>query len=925
MSVPSTSLADRAVDDFVTAASSRPSALLIEGHAGIGKTTLWLSVVDRAHERGFHVLTARASETEAVFAYATVGDLVAGMDPTLTAAIPDMQNRALSWVLMRASVEKTDATQQVVAAAFVSAVEALAGDAPTLIAVDDVQWLDSTSRAVIAFAVRRLKGRVGVVFTERDERDAVGARSWLQLSALDDMMRVRVSPLSLGGLHALMQQRLGHSFPRPTLVRIAEVSGGNPLYALELARAIAADGEGGRQVLPHSLADLVRMRIARLDAAALDLVLAATCVPKPTVDMLADVTGNTHEQVVALLEEPESAGIVALDGARVTFTHPVLGRGVYTNATPARRRHWHRAWSQTLSEPESRARHLALAATSSDEATLQALDTAAAVVRARGAPAAAAELLDLAIGLGGDTPMRRFAAAEHHLRSGDAVRAQLVLKPGIDQMPPGPLRALMVFGYSVIVMHTEGYSQAAEALSGVIDEAAGDPMALVEVLMMLAFAQINEGVYATAAQYTEQALAEAEASAHPVLISQALACRTYIGFHYGAGYDEAAMARALELEDHDGDVPIPFRASAVEAVLRGWTGRLEESAAALDTLRARLVQRGGEIEMLFVDYNAVRLKVWQGRYAEAGQLADIVVRRVEEIGGTALDGLALAMRGWVAVHAGREQQARADLTAALESPARRGWSAWWVELALTGLGRLEVSAGRHAEALAVLAPLLAGVDAAPSTEISRMEYLPDAIEALVITGRLDEAEALIDRLERDGRTLDRSWTMLVAARCRGLWLAARGDLEAALGAVSDAADRHMELRMPLEHGRLHLLRGQLHRRLRQKQAAADALEQALQIFEQLGNPLWSARVHAERSRVALGPGHGTGLTPTEQRVAELAADGLSNREIATAVYISVKTVESTLTRIYRKLGVRSRAMLGRRLLVSGPGDESPGG
>ena len=641
--------------------------------------------------------------------------------------------------------------------------------------------------------------------------------------------------------------------------------------------------------------------------------------------MLVGVTGKTHDQVVALLEEPESADIVALGGNTVTFTHPVLGRGVYTNATPARRRHWHRAWSTTLSEPESRARHLALAATSSDQATLEALDAAAAVVRGRGAPAAAAELLDLAIGLGGDTPMRRFAVAEHHLRSGDAVRAQLVLKPGIDQMPPGPLRALMVFGYAVIVMHTEGYSQAADALSGVLDEAAGEPAALVEVLMMLAFAQINEGVYDTAIQHVQRALAEAEASAHPVLISQALACWAYIGFHYGAGYDQTAMARALELEDHDGDVPVPFRASAVEAVLMGWTGRLEESAAALDAMRARLVQRGGEIEMLFVDYNAVRLKVWQGRYAEAGQLADTVVRRVEEIGGIALHGLAWAMRGWVAVHAGREQQGRADLTAALASPARRGWSAWWVELALTGLGRLEVSAGRHAEALAVLAPLLATVDTAPSTELGRMEYLPDAIEALVITGRLDEAEALIGRLERDGRALDRSWTMLVAARCRGLWLAARGELEAALDSVSNAAEQHRGLQMPLEHGRLHLLRGQLHRRLRQKQAAADALVEASEIFEQLGNPLWSARVNAERARGSVRPGHGAGLTPTEQRVAELAAEGLSNREIATAIYISVKTVESTLTRIYRKLGVRSRAMLGRRLLESVPRDEPPGG
>ncbi|HZN84348.1 MAG TPA: AAA family ATPase [Mycobacterium sp.] len=922
MPVSGPSLDDAAVGDLLTAAKTRPSALLIQGEAGIGKTTFWQFAVDRARERGFRVLTARASQAETVHAYATVGDLVADVEPTLMARIPDLQHRALDRVLMRASGEGPEANQQMVAAAFMSVIEALSANAPPLIAVDDVHWLDSSSRAVMAFAVRRLKNRVGVLFTEREEHDTVNALSWLQLATGDEIGKVRVSPLGLHELHALIKNRIGRSFPHPTMVRIAEVSGGNPLYALELARAIDAEGGGEHQVFPRSLANLVRMRIARLDGRALDVLVAAACLPQPTVDMLVGVTGTTVEEVVELLEEPESAGIIALDGNRVSFTHPVLARGVYANAAPARRRYWHRAWSEALSEPESKARHLALAATSSDQETLAALDAAAAVVRGRGAPAAAAELLDLAIGLGGDTPMRRFAAAEHHLRSGDAARAQEVLKPGIDQMEPGPFRALMMFGYAVILMHTEGYSQAADVLYEAIDDATGDPTVLVEVLMMLAFAQINEGIYETAPQHARRALAEAEAAAQPVLISQALASWAYVSFHCGSGYDETAMTRALELEDHAGDVPIPFRASAVDALLMAWTGRLEESATALDALTTQLVRRGGEIEMLFVAYNSVLVNVWLGRYVEARHFAEDTFRRVEEIGGSAIRGLGLAMRGWVAVHAGHEQEARADLTAALESAARSESSSWWVDLALTGLARLEVSAGRHAEALNVLAPLLAVADTVPNTEISKMEYLPDAIEAMVISGRFEEAEVLIDRLERDGRELGRAWMVLVAARCRGMWLAASGDVEAAVRVVAQAADAHRGLRMPLEHARTQLLLGQLYRRLRQKQAAAAALDQALRTFEQLDNPLWAARVHAERARVNVRPGHGVDLTPSEQRVAELAAEGLSNREIAAAVYVSAKTVESVLTRVYRKLGVRSRAMLGRRMLELAPRDET---
>jgi ATP/maltotriose-dependent transcriptional regulator MalT len=234
---------------------------------------------------------------------------------------------------------------------------------------------------------------------------------------------------------------------------------------------------------------------------------------------------------------------------------------------------------------------------------------------------------------------------------------------------------------------------------------------------------------------------------------------------------------------------------------------------------------------------------------------------------------------------------------------------------------LEVSADRHAEALKILEPLLAVADAVPNTEICTMEYLPDAIEAMVVSGRLEEAGALIDRLERDGRELDRPWMQLVAARCRGMWLAATGAVETAARVVTEAAEAHQELRMPLEHARAQLLMGQLYRRLRQKQAAAAALDNALRTFEQLGNPLWAARVHAESARVNVRPGHGAELTPSEQRVAELAAEGLSNREIAAAVYVSTKTVESVLTRVYRKLGVRSRATLARRMLELTPRDD----
>jgi DNA-binding CsgD family transcriptional regulator len=484
------------------------------------------------------------------------------------------------------------------------------------------------------------------------------------------------------------------------------------------------------------------------------------------------------------------------------------------------------------------------------------------------------------------------------------------------------MRALMKFGYSVIVMHTEGYTQAADVLTEAIDDASDTPPVEVVVRMMLAFTQINDGVYEAALQHARHALTEAEGTSESALISQALAVWTFVSFHCGLGYDEVSMKRSLELEDRDGDIPVPFQASAIHALVLAWTGRLEQSAAALEALGKQLVQRGGELELLFVSYNSALVSVWRGRYAEASRFSEDTFQRTEEIGGGAMRAIGLAVRGWVAVHTGRAHEARADLTAVLEWAQGRGATSWWYELAVMGLGRLEVSEGRYAEALDAFAPLLAIADAVTATELSRMDCLPDAIEAMIVMGRLETADTLIDRLYRNGRELDRGWMLATAGRCRAMWLAATGDVDAALEAVQQAVHEHQRLPMPLEYARTQLLLGQLHRRRRQKHVAAAALIEALRTFEQLESPMWAARVRAELARTNVSQGRTVDLTPTEHRVAELAADGLSNREIAAAANISVKTVEANLSRVYRKLGVRSRAEVGRRMDQLAPRDDA---
>ena len=193
-------------------------------------------------------------------------------------------------------------------------------------------------------------------------------------------------------------------------------------------------------------------------------------------------------------------------------------------------------------------------------------------------------------------------------------------------------------------------------------------------------------------------------------------------------------------------------------------------------------------------------------------------------------------------------------------------------------------------------------------------FLPDAIEAMIQLGRLDEAESLIELFEANGRRLDRAWMSAAGGRCRGMLFAARGEVKAAARAVERALAEHDRVPMPFERARTQLLFGQLQRRMRHKDAAAATLRDAISTFELLETTLWAARARSELARTeAVGVGHIGELTPSERRVAELAASGMTNREVAAAIFLSPKTVEFHLLHIYRKLGIHSRAELGRRV------------
>ncbi len=559
----------RAVESFLTSTAVGPSALLIEGEPGIGKTTLWLAAVEQATVRGFRVLSTRAAAAESVLAYTALADMLDGVDPDTWADLPAPQLLAVDQVLLRASTgDVTD--QRAVAAAFLAVIERLAETGPVLLAIDDLQWLDPSSVHVLAFAARRLTGHAGILGCVRTETHEGASSAWLQLPRPESINRIRLSPLSIHELHAAVTARLQRSFSRPAMRRIYEVSGGNPFYAIELARAL--DDQPHRATvasLPRTLSDVVRSRLGGLDPDVHEALLAASCMAAPTVELVSTATISDGDQLVHLLEIAEDKGIITIGGNQIHFAHPLLARGVYTEATPARRRSMHRRLAEIVDEPELRARHLALAATSGDDVTLRALDKAAESARERGAPAAAAELMDLAIGLGGDAPERRLRSALHHFDAGDHERAAGVLHETIERLPPGDLRAEALCRMAVVCLYTDGFFEATRVLQQALDDADAASPLRVQILITLAHSLMHGNRVIEGRDTAQQAVDDAERLGQPHLLSLALGMRVMLGFMAGEGLDDTKLSRALELEDTQTFTPlVSATASHAASVVR---------------------------------------------------------------------------------------------------------------------------------------------------------------------------------------------------------------------------------------------------------------------------------------------------------------------------------------------------------------------
>lgn len=904
----------RLLDD----ASARPAALVLEGEAGIGKTALLEAGAELGRQRSFSVLLCRPAAAETGFAYAAVSDLLAGVGEDSMAALDSPLRDALDAALLRGDRSGRAPDRRAVAAALMALLEQLAMDSPVLLVLDDWQWLDRASRQAIAFALRRLRGPVGLLAARRIlvgaaiHDDAPPTGESIELPGGQPPARLAVGPLDAPALRSLLQTRTG-GLPGPVLDRIERMSAGNPLFALGLAENLPADRYTLEIELPPSLHELVRDRIKGLGRDVREVLLLASALARPTVATVQ--AAWSRDDADALLGQAEERGIVRIEGGLVRFSHPLLASGVYAGASRPRRREAHRALSAVVDGLEERARHLALASVSADPEVVAMLDQAAIEARSQGAPSAAAELIELALALGAGDAERRVRAATYHCEAGVIARARELLRGVIDELAEGPVLARAQSLMGTICHRDDSFVEAAElfvlALRGVPPGSAE----WIDVSLELCWVLANLGRTAEALPYAVDASAAARRLTDPGLLAEALIVTVTLRFMLGQGLCEEGLQEALMLEDRERRTWVWHRPSMLASLVLTDVGRLQEASAALSAVRAICIQRGEEAELIYTVILGVQHALLRGRVAEADALGREAREHASLVGTATARGIALWADAALAAWIGREASARQAAAESLALFAANG-SVAGAALPLGTMALLELSLGNSEAVVAQLAPLALPVITADTADPTTVKWLADVAEALIALGRTREASQIVDWLEGRGRTLGRIWAVAVGARCRGLLLAADGQLTAAQEALADAMNAHDLLPLEFERARTMLALAAVQRRLRRRRAARETLGEAAHLFEWLGALPWLDRAQRELGRIAppRTPAEDE-LTASELRVAVLAASGMTNREVAAKLFISPKTVEANLARAYRKLGIRSRAELGSRILA----------
>ena len=882
---------------FIEQDEGGPTALLLEGEPGIGKSTLWLAGAEHAAARGLRVLTARPSEAERGLAHAGLGDLFEGVLADVLPSLAPPRRRALEVVLLVEEAHDDPVDHRALAVAVRDILDVLSDREPVVVAVDDVQWLDASSARALAFALRRLSEKNIRVLLARRLADGVEA-SELESSLPAD--RVEIGPLSVGAVHRLLNDRLGRSFARQTLLRIHERSGGNPFFALEIARALHGDVDPLEPLpVPETLEGLVRVRLTGLPETTLEALGLASAIGTPS-EALLEQAGVSE----SALDPALAAHVVERENGTIRFTHPLLSTALY-NDLGEQRRSVHARIAGVVDDPVARARHLALSRREPDAEVAGILDEAATLAADRGASAMAAELAEQALRLTPETESdergrRALTAARSHQAAGEWTRARAIAT-SLVETEQGALRAEGL----IVLADLESIGGSIGLLEEALLEAESSPLLQADIQIRFASAIRFRDGFVQAHERAGAALELAERLNDDSLRARALAVLADLGAAMGDEKAQAQAVRALELA---GESDQPRLEHIIGYVASIALGKEQQAIRQLledeyERWRDRDEPRSADAlwELSLVELDAGN---WELAAEQAARARDIAVQYGIEI---PQHHLPIA---WIAVHRGQLDLARETSHHALDLAEQHfglhppyhlaviGLVALWRGDASTGaewLGRA------HSRALQ-----LGWFDPA------NRPWTDDYVEALLELGRIDEAVDVLDVWEADARRLGRQRVLARVMRCRGQVAAARGDIDEAMQLLAGAVAQHEEIDDLYGRSRALLALGVVRRRARQKRGAREAIEEALAGFEQLGAATWVERARSELGSIG-GRSREDGLTPAERRVAALVAEGRTNREVAAALFLGERTVASHLTHIYAKLGIRSRTELARML------------